>query len=54
MRLDANFDETWGDKLELKSLLLEHGENKGHTVEIRLSDGRMKTDAVPFYLVCDD
>ena len=29
VRLDANFDETWGDKLELDTIL-EHGENKVH------------------------
>ena len=49
MRLDANFDETWGDKLELQTLLL-HGENKEHTVEIRLLDGAEDCE-VPFYLV---
>ena len=49
VRLDANFDETWGDKLELTPLLL-HGENKEHTVEIRLLDGT-EDCVVPFYLV---
>lgn len=47
--LDANFDETWGDKLELYTLL-EHGENKEHTVQIKL----VKTSAADeseFYLV---
>ncbi|MGN0141399.1 MAG: SGNH/GDSL hydrolase family protein [Roseburia sp.] len=49
MRLDANFDETWGDKLELDTVL-EHGENKKHKVEIRLVETH-PDDAVPFYLV---
>ena len=35
--LDANFDETWGDKLELDTIL-EHGEEKNHTVQIRIVD----------------
>lgn len=47
--LDANFDETWGDKLELATVL-EHGENKEHQVEIRLVETN-ENDAVPFYLV---
>lgn len=47
--LDANFDETWGDKLELDTVL-EHGENKEHRVEIRLVETH-EEDAVPFYLV---
>lgn len=48
-RLDANFDETWGDKLVLDTVL-EHGENKKHTVEIRLKETH-KEDKLPFYLV---
>ena len=49
VRLDANFDETWGDKLELDTIL-EHGENKVHKVEVRLTETH-ENDAVPFYLV---
>lgn len=48
-RLDANFDETWGDKLELDTIL-EHGENRAHQVEIRLVEAP-ENIAVPFYLV---
>lgn len=49
MRLDANFDESWGDKLELTTLL-EHGKEGRHTVTIRLAETH-EDDAVPFYLV---
>ena len=49
VRLDANFDETWGDKLELQTIL-EHGERKVHQVKIRLVETH-EEDAVPFYLV---
>lgn len=49
MRLDANFDETWGDKLELDTVLA-HGTNGVHQVEIRLIETH-EDDAVPFYLV---
>ena len=49
MTLDANFDETWGDKLELYTLL-EHGENKEHTVQIKLVK-TSEADASEFYLV---
>lgn len=47
--LDANFDETWGDKLELYTLL-EHGENKEHTVQIRIVE-TSEDDESEFYLV---
>ncbi|MGN1188645.1 MAG: SGNH/GDSL hydrolase family protein [Lachnospiraceae bacterium] len=47
--LDANFDETWGDKLELYTLL-EHGENKKHTVEITITKSQPE-NASDFYLV---
>ncbi len=47
--LDANFDETWGDKLELYTLL-EHGENRKHTVEITITKSQPE-DASDFYLV---
>ena len=49
VRLDANFDESWGDKLELTTLL-EHGKEGRHTVTIRLAETH-EDDAVPFYLV---
>ena len=49
VRLDANFDETWGDKLELATLL-EHGKEGRHIVTIRLAETH-EDDAVPFYLV---
>lgn len=50
--LDGNFDETWGDKLELTTIL-EHGERKKHTVQITIIDGEEdnKKMEVPFYLV---
>lgn len=48
-RLDANFDETWGDKLALDTIL-EHGENRLHRVEIRLTETHPE-DRLPFYLV---
>lgn len=47
--LDANFDETWGDKLELKTIL-EHGKHKIHRVEIKIIESH-KEDRKPFYLV---
>jgi lysophospholipase L1-like esterase len=49
VRLDANFDETWGDKLELDTIL-EHGAAGEHTVEIRIVETH-PDDAVLFYLV---
>lgn len=47
--LDANFDETWGDKLELMTIA-EHVEKKKHIVEIGLVETH-KDDKLPFYLV---
>lgn len=47
--LDANFDETWGDKLELYTLL-EHGDNREHTVQIKLVEAGV-ADVSEFYLV---
>lgn len=47
--LDANFDETWGDKLVLDTIL-DHGVNKKHTVEVRLTETHPQ-DKLPFYLV---
>ena len=49
MRLDANFDEDWGDCLYLDTVLY-HGENKLHKVEISIIEAH-EDDAVPFYLV---
>lgn len=49
LRLDANFDETWGDKLELDTVM-EHGAAGRHEVTIRLIKTH-EEDAVPFYLV---
>ena len=49
VRLDANFDETWGDKLGLRHFL-EHGKKGRHIVTIRLAETHAD-DAVPFYLV---
>ena len=49
VRLDSNFDETWGDKLELDTIT-EHTALKKHTVEITLTETH-EDDVVPFYLV---
>ena len=46
--LDANFDETWGDKLYV-DMLLEHGNDKMHTVKIVLDEVH-EEDVLPFYL----
>ncbi len=35
--LDANFDETWGDKLELTTVM-EHSELKNHKIEVVVED----------------
>ena len=37
-RLDANFDEDWGDSLTLTPVMV-HGANGTHTVEVRLISG---------------
>ena len=47
--LDANFDETWGDKLQMDTIL-DHGENCMHTIEIKISKTH-ENDQKPFYLV---
>ena len=47
--LDGNFDETWGDKLVL-STLLDHGTNGKHSVEIEITETHDE-DKLPFYLV---
>lgn len=49
MILDANFDETWGDKLVLETVM-EHGERGIHKVEIELIETH-EDDKLPFYLV---
>ncbi|MCC8103802.1 MAG: SGNH/GDSL hydrolase family protein [Clostridiales bacterium] len=48
MILDANFDETWGDKLDLLTVT-EHMPGETHRVEVRLIETH-EDDAVPFYL----
>lgn len=48
VRLDANFEETWGDCLFLENIL-RHGEVKKHTLKIRLTE-EGRNAAVPFYL----
>ncbi|MDY5882624.1 MAG: SGNH/GDSL hydrolase family protein, partial [Roseburia sp.] len=47
--LDANFEETWGDKLQLATVL-DHGEAKLHKVEITIKETH-EGDKLPFYLV---
>lgn len=46
--LDGNFDETWGDKLDIK-ILTCHGKKGEHTVRIEVVEG--DETAVPFDLV---
>lgn len=48
-RLDANFDEDWGDKLVLDTVA-EDLYNGVHTVEIRIIETHTE-DVLPFYLV---
>lgn len=47
--LDGNFDETWGDKLCLDTLLA-HGNGGEHIVEIEITETH-PDDKLPFYLV---
>ncbi len=47
--LDANFEETWGDKLEVETLG-EHMRRGRHKLEITLAETH-EDDVVPFYLV---
>lgn len=47
--LDANFDEDWGDKLALDTVL-DHGKSGEHTVRIELTEVH-ESDVLPFYLV---
>ena len=49
MMLDANFEETWGDKLVLDTVL-DHGECREHTVRIELTEVH-ESDVLPFCLV---
>ncbi len=46
--LDGNFDETWGDKLDIK-LLMFHGKGGEHSVRIEVTEG--DGAAVPFDLI---
>lgn len=46
--LDANFDEDWGDKLSLETVL-DHGKSGEHTVRIELTETH-ENDVLPFYL----
>ncbi len=48
-KLDANFDETWGDKLCLDTLL-DHGKGGEHIVEIEITEAP-ESSKLPFYLV---
>ena len=47
--LNANFDETWGDKLELYTVA-EHIAKGKHKLTIKITEAH-DNDAVPFYLV---
>ena len=47
--LDANFEEDWGDKLQLDTVL-DHGKSGEHTVRIELTEVH-EEDVLPFYLV---
>lgn len=47
--LDGNFDETWGDKLCLDTLL-DHGTAGEHTVEIEITETH-PDDQLPMYIV---
>ena len=47
--LDADFEETWGDKLSLDTVL-DHGAGGEHIVRIELTETH-DNDALPFYLV---
>lgn len=49
VRLGANFDETWGDKLQLDTIA-EHIEKGKHKVQITITETH-ETDQLPFYLV---
>ena len=49
VRLDANFDETWGDCLYIDTVA-HHIAQGVHKVEVRLTETH-ENDVVPFYLV---
>ncbi|MCD7709066.1 MAG: SGNH/GDSL hydrolase family protein [Clostridiales bacterium] len=49
VRLDANFDETWGDLIALAGVT-EHGECRDHEVEVHILEAH-DDDAAPFYLI---
>lgn len=49
IRLDANFDETWGDKLQLDTIAEHIGKGK-HKVQITIIETH-EDDQLPFYLV---
>lgn len=49
IRLDANFDETWGDKLQLDTIA-EHIKKGKHKVQITIIETH-EDDQLPFYLV---
>lgn len=49
LTLDANFDETWGDKLVLDTAM-EHGTKGRHHVVIEITETH-EDDKLPFYLV---
>ncbi|MDO5573431.1 MAG: SGNH/GDSL hydrolase family protein [bacterium] len=48
MILDGNFDQDWGDKLQLDQVM-HHGTSGDHQVEVRIIQAE-KTDQAPFYL----
>lgn len=49
--LDGNFDEDWGDCLQLDTVL-HHGEKKQHQIEIRILPEQDETkEMTPFYLM---
>ncbi len=49
IRLDANFDETWGDCIYLENILVD-GAKKEHTLEIKVIEVDEKSD-LEFYLI---
>lgn len=49
LTLDANFDETWGDKLVLDTAM-EHGDKGMHHVSVEIVETH-EDDKLPFYLV---
>ena len=47
--LDGKFEEDWGDSAQI-AVILHHGEQKKHRIEIEVLDGQPK-GAEPFYLL---